>query len=72
MNVVITQLHSTHNNVKTKTFKGKCECIPTVGECFYMLAEAGHFTTTKVTWVMIHYGEYYFKTQNSSYKLNLQ
>lgn len=74
--VVIKQLESTHDNVRTKTIKGKCHHLPETGHCFSMVAEpldpskdVRHFQTTKVKQVHVHYGEYFFTTQNSKYKL---
>ncbi len=76
MNVVIKQLYSTHDNVRTKTIRGTCKHLPEVGHVFCMLAEpldptklVRHFQTTKVKRTFVHYGEIYFDTQNSKYKL---
>ncbi len=78
MKVVIEQTYSSHDNVKTGAFMGTCERVPTVGESFFMLAEdgndvliPGHFRTTEVRRVTIHYGDYYFQTQNSAYRLKV-
>lgn len=78
MKVAIKQLYSSHDNVKKEAFMGTCKEVPTVGKSFFMIAEEGdsilspgHFLTTVVRRVVIHYGEYYFQTQNSAYKLKV-
>jgi hypothetical protein len=84
MDVKITQIESTHNNVRTKTIEGKCQHLPEVGYCFAMMAEPldpskmfRHFVTTPVKSVVIkdirskEGHVYLFETQNSRYELRL-
>ena len=78
-NVKLTQLSSSHNNVRTKEILGHCSGVPRKGKRFVMSAppldkskDIRVLTTTELKSVRKDGDIYYFKTQNSAYKLEVQ
>jgi hypothetical protein len=77
--VKLTQLVSSHNRVRTKEILGHCSGVPRKGKSFVMTAPpidetklVRRLTTTKLKSVRKDGDTYYFKTQNSEYKLEVQ
>jgi hypothetical protein len=76
--IKLTQLASTHNNVRTKEIIGKCVLLPLEGKRFTMTSEPLDPTktlrvvTTSIIQSIYEDGEvYYFETENSNYKLEV-
>jgi hypothetical protein len=79
MDVKITQLSSNHNRVRTREIVGECTNLPVEGKTFLMFAEpidksksTRMLHTTKLKSVRKEDNAYYFKTQNSEYKLEVK
>jgi hypothetical protein len=77
-NVTLTKIESTHNNVRTNETTGHTLALPEVGKNFFMTApplESGGvrmINTTEIKEVEIHSEtEFTFKTQNSTYKVQV-
>ncbi len=78
MDVKITQLSSNHNRVRTREIVGECSHHPVEGKTFLMFAEpidksksVRMLHTSKLKSVRKEDNTYYFKTQNSEYKLEV-
>jgi len=78
MNIKLTRIESTHNNLRTDSTVGTCVMLPTVGFSFVVLGDSltegldwRLITTTEVTELRLSKGVYYFKTKNSSYTLEV-
>jgi len=78
-NVKLTQLLSNHNNVRTKEILGNCSGVPRKGKRFVMSStpldkskDIRVLTTTVLKSVRKDGDTYYFETQNSKYKLEVQ
>ena len=78
MNVELTQISSSHNNVRTKKIVGECMSLPTEGKTFLMFAspldvdrDVRILHTSELKSVREEDNIYYFKTQNSEYKLEI-
>lgn len=78
MDVKITQLSSSHNNVRTRKIVGKTAKLPTEGKHFTMFAkpldrtqDVRMLSTSRIKSVREENGAYYFETQNSEYKLEV-
>lgn len=79
MNVKITQLSSNHNRVRTKETVGKAVRLPIEGKHFTLFAkpidksqDVRMLSTSRIKSVQEEDGIYYFETQNSKYKLEVQ
>jgi len=72
--VKLTQLASTHNNVRTKEIIGECITIPVIGQQFVMFSTPLDNTknvrllrTSTIKSVKKEGSKYFFDTENSSY-----
>jgi len=79
MDVKLTQISSKHNNVRTKNIVGECSHLPVEGRTFFMSAtpidkskSVRILHTTVLKSVRKEDNTYYFKTQNSEYKLEVK
>ena len=77
--VKLTQLSSSHNNVRTKEIVGKCYNLPKVGNAFFMVAApldkraaVRYFHSSRIEKVTGKYPKFRFKTLNSLYKLEVE
>ena len=77
----LTQLESTHDNVRTRQIVGKCDELPTVGKMFYMTSEPldpGYavrlFKSSPVQDVLMteRVDTIRFRTENSQYVLRFK
>lgn len=75
---LLTKVESNHNNLRTNSMDGRTLELPTVGKDFIIVGDSlteglTHrvITTTEVKEVTKNEDEYTFKTQNSTYKLQV-
>jgi len=78
IDVKLTQLESTHDNVRTKEIVGFCFELPKVGRRFTMFGESldkrldiRMLNTSPVRKITKRKNILYLKTENSSYKLEV-
>ena len=77
--VVLTQLSSSHRNVRTKTIEGRCVFLPRIGHRFNMTAPPlallfgrRWFSSSPVQHIKEKNGAIFFRTKNSNYKLEVK
>ena len=78
MNVILTKVTSTHNNLRTDQIVGKTLKLPTIGQSFQMTSEPltpgtdiRVITTSLVEEFKDEDGVIEFKTRNSTYLLQV-